>query len=133
MFNYPPYSFIPLKPSLSFLSSENASLLSLPPWSNPWLLVAIATTMALHMGILYTPAMTGVFGVSALGYAEWRLVVLVSAPIILIDEVTIFDLCVIKETCVCKMLKMYAEDALVVGFLCVLAMANGAESGQMDA
>lgn len=33
--------------------SENCSLMTLPPWSNPWLLAAITLSMLLHFAILY--------------------------------------------------------------------------------
>jgi len=42
--------------------------------------------MALHFGILYTGA-SAMFGVTGLSYAEWLLVLKLSAPVILVDEV----------------------------------------------
>jgi len=38
--------------------SENESLLVLPLWRNPFLVAAIALSMALHVGILYIPFFT---------------------------------------------------------------------------
>lgn len=35
--------------------SEDNSLLSLPPWSNPWLMVATVISLGLHCVILYIP------------------------------------------------------------------------------
>jgi hypothetical protein len=35
--------------------SEDNSLLQLPPWSNPWLLLATAVSLGLHAVILYVP------------------------------------------------------------------------------
>lgn len=35
--------------------SEDNSLLQLPPWSNPWLLLATAVSLGLHCVILYIP------------------------------------------------------------------------------
>ena len=35
--------------------SENQSLLRMPPWMNPWLLAAVAMSMALHFLILLVP------------------------------------------------------------------------------
>jgi hypothetical protein len=35
--------------------SEDNSLLQLPPWSNPWLLVATCISLGLHCVILYIP------------------------------------------------------------------------------
>jgi Ca2+ transporting ATPase len=38
--------------------SENESLLTLPLWVNPYLVAAIALSMALHVMILYVPFFT---------------------------------------------------------------------------
>ena len=38
--------------------SENESLLALPVWKNPFLVAAIALSMALHFMILYVPFFT---------------------------------------------------------------------------
>lgn len=67
--------------------SENCSLLTLPPWSNPWLLAAIATSMTIHMLILYVPPAAHVFTVAPLSVAEWVAVLWLSFPVILVDEV----------------------------------------------
>lgn len=66
--------------------SENCSLLVLPPWSNPWLLAAIATSMAIHMLILYVPPAAHVFTVAPLCSTEWAAVLWLSCPVILVDE-----------------------------------------------
>lgn len=66
--------------------SENCSLLVLPPWSNPWLLAAIAVSVILHLLILYVPPLAAMFSVVALTWAEWRMVLLLSAPVVLVDE-----------------------------------------------
>lgn len=41
--------------------AENASLLSIPAWSNPWLVAAIGVSMALHLLILYIPVLAALF------------------------------------------------------------------------
>lgn len=66
--------------------SENGSLLHLPPWSNRWLIAAIALSMLLHAFILYVPPAAVLFSVVPLGAKEWRAVVLLSAPVVLVDE-----------------------------------------------
>ena len=66
--------------------SENNSLLSTPPWVNKWLLLAIGVSLGLHAIILYTP-LSEAFEVVPLSLSEWTLVFVVSAPIILLDEV----------------------------------------------
>lgn len=72
--------------SLNALSEEN-SLRKLPPWRNPWLLVAMSISFGLHCLILYTPFLAEVFGVIPLSLNEWFMVLLISAPVILIDEI----------------------------------------------
>ncbi|KAL7121627.1 hypothetical protein ACP275_02G192800 [Erythranthe tilingii] len=75
--------------SLNALSEDN-SLVRMPPWRNPWLLVAMSVSFGLHCLILYVPVLANVFGVVPLSLSEWLLVILVSAPVILIDEVLKF-------------------------------------------
>ena len=67
--------------------SENESLLRFGPHKNPWLLLAIALSFVQHFAILYIPWFNGVFGVSPLTWAEWQLVLAVSFPVIVLDEV----------------------------------------------
>ncbi|KAL3141521.1 Calcium-transporting ATPase 3, endoplasmic reticulum-type [Trebouxia sp. C0010 RCD-2024] len=66
--------------------SENNSLLQLPPWSNLWLLAAIAVSMMLHVFIMYTPPIAKVFTVTALSGTEWAAVLWLSFPVIMVDE-----------------------------------------------
>ncbi|XP_008233097.1 PREDICTED: calcium-transporting ATPase, endoplasmic reticulum-type [Prunus mume] len=67
--------------------SEDISLVKMPPWRNPWLLVAMSVSFGLHCLILYIPFLADVFGVVPLSLNEWLLVILISVPVILIDEV----------------------------------------------
>ncbi|KAK9866315.1 hypothetical protein WJX84_004041 [Apatococcus fuscideae] len=67
--------------------SQDSSLLRLKPWANMWLLAAIAVSMLLHMFILYVPAFAAMFGVQALGWSEWKAVLWLSAPVVLLDEI----------------------------------------------
>ncbi|KAJ3883752.1 Ca-transporting ATPase [Lentinula edodes] len=70
--------------------SENESLLRLPLWKNPFLVGAIALSMALHFMILYTPFFTTLFAITPLNWPEWKAVLYFSAPVVLIDEVLKF-------------------------------------------
>ncbi|PNW83467.1 hypothetical protein CHLRE_05g242350v5 [Chlamydomonas reinhardtii] len=67
--------------------SEDGSLLTMPPWANPWLLLAIAISISLHCVILYVPFLADVFAIVPLSWPEWQLVLLWSAPVVLLDEV----------------------------------------------
>uniref|UniRef100_A0A0C9RNI8 P-type Ca(2+) transporter n=1 Tax=Wollemia nobilis TaxID=56998 RepID=A0A0C9RNI8_9CONI len=66
--------------------SEDGSLLVMPPWVNPWLLLAMSVSFGLHFLILYVPFLAQVFGIVPLSLNEWFLVLAVSLPVILIDE-----------------------------------------------
>ncbi|PSR90016.1 Calcium-transporting ATPase 4, endoplasmic reticulum-type like [Actinidia chinensis var. chinensis] len=70
--------------------SEDASLLTMPPWVNPWLLVAMSISFGLHFLILYVPFLAQVFGIVPLSLNEWLLVLAVALPVILIDEILKF-------------------------------------------
>ncbi|GMG98275.1 hypothetical protein Nepgr_000115 [Nepenthes gracilis] len=70
--------------------SEDVSLLRMPPWVNPWLILAMSVSFGLHFLILYVPVLAQVFGIVPLSLNEWFLVLLVAFPVILIDEVLKF-------------------------------------------
>ncbi len=65
---------------------QDNSLLQMPPWSNPWLLAAMALSFGLHFVILYVPALASIFSIVPLSLNEWVLVLLFAAPVVLIDE-----------------------------------------------
>ncbi|EPS61486.1 hypothetical protein M569_13311, partial [Genlisea aurea] len=66
--------------------SEDGSLASMPPWVNPYLLVAMSVSFGLHFLILYVPFFAQVFGIVPLSVNEWLLVLAVALPVVLIDE-----------------------------------------------
>ncbi|XP_042452379.1 calcium-transporting ATPase 3, endoplasmic reticulum-type-like [Zingiber officinale] len=70
--------------------SENQSLLVIPPWSNIWLLASIALTMFLHVLILYVEPLSTLFAVTPLSWTDWAVVLYLSFPVIVIDEVLKF-------------------------------------------
>ncbi|TPX16644.1 uncharacterized protein E0L32_003585 [Thyridium curvatum] len=67
--------------------SSSESLLTLPLWDNMMLVYAIALSMALHFALLYTPGLQTLFSILPLDWTEWKAVLIISAPVILIDEV----------------------------------------------
>jgi P-type Ca2+ transporter type 2A len=66
--------------------SSSESLLTMPLWKNMKLIYAITLSMVLHFAIVYTPFLQGLFSIVPLNWAEWRAVLLMSAPVIFIDE-----------------------------------------------
>ena len=67
--------------------SEDSSLFTMPPWCNPWLLVAMAISFGLHFVIMYIPVLADVFSIVPLSLTEWLLVLLFASPVLVIDEV----------------------------------------------
>ncbi|KAI1764749.1 calcium-transporting ATPase sarcoplasmic/endoplasmic reticulum type [Hypoxylon sp. FL1150] len=67
--------------------SSSESLLTLPLWKNMMLVYAVALSMALHFALLYTPFLQSLFSILPLNWNEWKAVLIISAPVIFIDEV----------------------------------------------
>lgn len=70
--------------------SEDGSLLQMPPWKNPYLILAICSSIGTHMIILYIPFLNKIFGTCPLDEHDWTLVMAFSVPVILIDEILKF-------------------------------------------
>ncbi|TQV95901.1 hypothetical protein V2A60_001068 [Cordyceps javanica] len=70
--------------------SSSESLLTLPLWKNMMLVYAIALSMALHFALLYTPILQSLFAILPLNWVEWKAVIVISAPVILLDEILKF-------------------------------------------
>ena len=66
--------------------SSSESLMTMPLWKNMKLIYAICLSMILHFGILYTPFLQTIFSIEALNWEEWKAVLWISAPVILVDE-----------------------------------------------
>merc|ERR1711913_155599 len=66
--------------------SENQSLAVMPPWVNPYLLMAMALSFSLHFMILYVPMFNVVFNISCLSIDQWIIVFKFSLPVLLVDE-----------------------------------------------
>ncbi|KAG5854752.1 ATPase sarcoplasmic/endoplasmic reticulum Ca2+ transporting 1, like [Anguilla anguilla] len=70
--------------------SENQSLVRMPPWSNGWLVAAMTLSMSLHFMIIYVDPLPMVFKLTHLNVEQWLVVLKLSIPVILIDEVLKF-------------------------------------------
>ncbi|CAM9295786.1 unnamed protein product, partial [Phaeothamnion confervicola] len=71
--------------ALSAVSVDN-SLLRVPPWKNPWLLLGVAVPSLLHLAVLYLPGAGHVFGLQPLTWEDWTYVLRFAAPILLVEE-----------------------------------------------
>jgi Ca2+-transporting ATPase len=70
--------------------SEDGSLLQIPPWSNPYLILAMMGSVLVHFVVLYTPFIATIFNVTPLDWHDWKLVLYFSLPVILVDEILKF-------------------------------------------
>jgi len=67
--------------------SEDGSLVQMPPWVNPYLIVAACLSIGIHFVVLYVPFLAQIFAVCPLTLHDWVLVMAFSSPVILMDEV----------------------------------------------
>ncbi|KAL2857767.1 hypothetical protein BJY01DRAFT_242187 [Aspergillus pseudoustus] len=67
--------------------SSSESLFTFGIWNNMMLVYAIILSMALHFTILYIPFLQGLFAILPLNWIEWKAVLAISAPVIVIDEI----------------------------------------------
>ena len=67
--------------------SERQSFFTLGARSNPWLLMAVVTTMAVQLAFVYVPALQGVFETAALGPAELAVVAVASCTVFVAVEI----------------------------------------------
>ncbi|KAG5263068.1 hypothetical protein AALO_G00282160 [Alosa alosa] len=70
--------------------SENQSLVRMPPWSNFWLLAAMTLSFSLHFMIIYVDPLPMIFKLTHLTVNQWMVVLKLSFPVILFDEVLKF-------------------------------------------
>ena len=67
--------------------SEHESFFNLGARSNPWLLAAVGTTLAVQVAIIYVPFLQDVFGTAALGAVEFTVVAVASTAAFVAVEI----------------------------------------------
>ena len=67
--------------------SEDNSLVTMNPFVNIYLLLAISWSILLHVMIVYVPFMSKIFSIYSLNSHEWFLIIAFSSPVILVDEI----------------------------------------------
>merc|ERR1719498_324808 len=70
--------------------SEDGSLLQMPPWTNPYLILACIGSILVHFLVLYVPFLASIFVLTPLDWHDWQLVLYFSFPVIIIDEILKF-------------------------------------------
>ena len=66
--------------------SLHSPLRALGYFSNPWVLLAWAGTMALQVAAIYTPVLQGVLHTTALTPGDWLLIACLALPVFLVNE-----------------------------------------------
>jgi Ca2+-transporting ATPase len=66
--------------------SDEASLITMPPTKNKWLILAIFSSISLHCVILYIPFFNNIFSIMPLDCKDWLLVLAFSIPVVFLDE-----------------------------------------------
>ncbi|MDO8571414.1 MAG: HAD-IC family P-type ATPase [bacterium] len=67
--------------------SETVSLLRMNPFSNMFLVAALATVVVLHLGVVYLPFMNEIFRTAPLTLQDWSAIVGISLTVILVEEI----------------------------------------------
>nr|XP_039264651.1 sarcoplasmic/endoplasmic reticulum calcium ATPase 1-like [Styela clava] len=70
--------------------SENQSIFTMPPWQNIWLMGSIVLSLSLHFLILHVGPLPMVFRVCPLNSYEWMMVLKMSFPVLILDEILKF-------------------------------------------
>jgi magnesium-transporting ATPase (P-type) len=70
--------------------SDESSIFKVGIFSNMYLIVAIFGSVMLHFMILYVPFFEKIFGTVPLTQNDWIIVLAVSAPVVVLDEVLKF-------------------------------------------
>lgn len=70
--------------------SEDGSLVQMPPWTNPWLILACMGSILTHFVILYVPFLAQIFHVCPLDGHDWALVMAFSIPVLFFEEILKF-------------------------------------------
>ncbi len=73
--------------------SLRQSIFKIGPFTNKWLVIAVASSILLQLAILYIPGATRVFSTHALTMIDWAIIVIISAmPLIIVEIAKNLDL-----------------------------------------
>lgn len=67
--------------------SEDSSIFKVGLFANPTLIAAICGSVILHCMICYVPMFESIFNTVPLNLYDWLLVLGISAPVVLLDEI----------------------------------------------
>ncbi len=72
------------------IRKEEHSLLGKEFFRNPYLLLAISSSIFLHIMIVYVPFFQSIFHTTSIGLVDWLLILFVGSILVLIDEIRTF-------------------------------------------
>ena len=67
--------------------SLNTSIFRMPPWKNRWLIPSIVLPAMCHLALLYVPVLSHIFGLVPLTKQDWKMVLMFSMPILILEEI----------------------------------------------
>jgi Ca2+-transporting ATPase len=67
--------------------SERHSIFKVGLFANPWLILAVFSSILLQAAVLYIPFLQTIFGTTALGLTEWLLIIAISSSALIVVEV----------------------------------------------
>lgn len=70
--------------------SLTQSLIAIPPWTNPHLIIGVFIPFLLHLLLLYCPMIRDTFSLSPLSLREWGMVGVFAFPILFLEEILKF-------------------------------------------
>jgi calcium-translocating P-type ATPase len=70
--------------------SDHRSIFRMPFAGNPWVLVVIGLTQAVHIGAMFVPGLRDVLGIAPVGLADWATVAALSLSLLLALEIVKF-------------------------------------------
>ncbi|KAF1745087.1 hypothetical protein MXB_1180 [Myxobolus squamalis] len=93
--------FTPMTISLSILvltemfnacnsMSDHASIITCPPWRNMYLVLAVISSLLIHYATMYFSITQRLFNVNMLSCHQWTTVLLLSFPVVILDEILKF-------------------------------------------
>ncbi len=67
--------------------SERDSIFKVGPFANPWLILAVFSSILLQAAVLYIPFLQTIFGTTALSLTEWLLITAISSSALIVVEI----------------------------------------------
>ncbi|MFQ6057320.1 MAG: calcium-transporting P-type ATPase, PMR1-type [Anaerolineae bacterium] len=67
--------------------SERYSIFEVGPFANPWLVLAVLSSILLQAAVIYLPFLQPIFGTATLGLADWLVVTAIASSALIVVEI----------------------------------------------